>query len=268
MVEFKELGGIDLYQVMIVDDEPSILEKLASFVHRADPDFHVVAKALGAEDALFSLGVTKPDLIITDIKMPVTDGLTLLRLMREKGWDGYAAIITGYNDFAYAQQAIRLDVLEYLLKPVFPDDIEAFLQRIKERLNRDQLKIDQLRSEIEAQLQSKNQGEDDDGRLPAYIGQAKAYIKEHYAESLTLTQVAKSVSVNPVYLSSRFAKHCGQNFLEYLTHYRIAKAKELLEHTNLQIQEVAERIGYADIAYFSRIFRRECGITPSHYRSK
>lgn len=268
MIEFKELGGIDLYQVMIVDDEPGILEKLTSFVHQADPDFHVVAKALGAEDALFSLGVTKPDLMITDIKMPVTDGLTLLRLMRENRWDGYAAIITGYNDFTYAQQAIRLDVFEYLLKPVFPEDIEAFLQRIKERLNRDQLKIDKLRSEIEASFQSKNSDAADDCRLPSYIGQAKAYIKEHYAEPLTLTQVAKIVSVNPVYLSSRFAKHCGQNFLEYLTHYRITKAKDLLEHSNLQIQEVAERVGYADIAYFSRIFRRECGITPSHYRSK
>lgn len=253
---------------MIVDDEPNILENITNYVQQADSDFHVAAKALGAEDALFSLRIIKPDLVITDIKMSVTDGLTLLQLMREAGWDGYAAIVTGYNDFAYAQQAIRLEVFEYILKPVFPEDIAALLQRTKKLLNRDRLKMDKLRSEIEAKFQSENPGEEDDGHLPTYIGQAKAYIKEHYAEPLTLTQVAKTVSVHPVYLSSRFAQYCGQNFMEYLTNYRIIKAKELLEHTNLQIQEIATRVGYLDTAYFSRIFRRECGVTPSHYRSK
>ena len=260
-------GGVGLFQVMVVDDESSALEKLTNYIHQADLDFHVIAKALGAEDALYFLGMTKPDLVITDIKMPVTDGLSLLRQMRQVGWDGYAAIITGYDDFAYAQQAIRLNVFEYMLKPVFPEDVAALLKRTKELLERDQTKKAQMRSKIQAELQGESLTIAEKGCIPAYIEQAKEYIKDHYAEPLTLIQVAKFVSVNPVYLSSRFAKYCGQNFLEYLTHYRINKAEELLTHSILQIQEVATKVGYTDIAYFSRVFRRETGFTPSNYRS-
>ncbi len=257
-----------MYQVMIVDDEPNILAKLTNYVQQADPDFHVVAKALGAEDALYFFKMTSPDLMMIDIRMPVIDGLTLLQQIRQTGWEGYVAIITGHDDFNYAQRAIRLNVFEYILKPVFPEDIAALLSRIKELLNRIQVKEAKLRSEIQAELQGASPDGAADNCLPAYIGQAKAYIKEHYAEALTLSQVAKVVSINSVYLSSRFAKYCGQNFLEYLTQFRINKAKDLLEHTNLQIQEVAIKVGYADIAYFSRIFRRETGITPSNYRSQ
>lgn len=253
---------------MIVDDEPNTLDILAEYVNQADLGFHVVAKALGAEDALFYLEMTIPDLIITDIKMPVTDGLALLQKMRQAGWNGYAAIITGHDDFPYAQQAIRLNVFEYIIKPVFPEDIAALLSRTQELLNRDQAKIAELRNEIQAQLQADDQTNQTDSHLPSFIVQAISYIKEHYAETLTLTQVARIVSVNPVYLSSSFTRYCGENFLEYITHYRIAKAKDLLGRSNLQVQEVAAQVGYSDIAYFSRIFRRQTGQTPSAFRSQ
>jgi two-component system response regulator YesN len=253
---------------MIVDDEPNTLEKLANYIHLADLDFHVGAKALGAEDALYFLGITSPDLVITDIRMPVMDGLALLQRMRQNGWNGYAAIITGHDDFAYAQQAIRLNVFEFIIKPVFPEDIAALLSRARLLLDRDQTEKEKLRNEIQAELKGSSPTDDVNGSLPSYIGQAKAYIKEHYAEPLTLNQVAKNVAISPVYLSSRFAKYCGQNFLEYITKYRITKAKELLAQTNLQVQEVANKVGYTDIAYFSRVFRRESGQTPSNYRSQ
>lgn len=253
---------------MIVDDEPNTLETVAGYVHQADLGFHVAAKALGAEDALFSLEMIIPDLVITDIKMPVTDGLELLQQMRQACWNGYAAIITGHDDFTYAQQAIRLNVFEYILKPVFPEDIAALLSRTQELLTRDQTKLAELRSEIQAQLQADEQPEQIGNHLPSFIVQAISYIKDHYAETLTLTQVAKKVAVNPVYLSSSFTKYCGENFLEYITHYRMAKAKELLRSSNLQVQEVASQVGYTDIAYFSRIFRRETGATPSAFRSE
>ena len=251
---------------MIVDDEPNPLEKLSNYVHQADLGFHVVAKAQGAEDALFYLGMAKPDLVITDIRMPVIDSLTLLELMQEAGWKGYKAIVSGYDDFAYAQQAIRLGVIEYLLKPIFPEDVKALLERVQRHFDQEQVKVSRLRSEIQAEFNGSQQTNEVD-ILPSYIVQAKAYIKEHFAECITLSQVAKIVSVNPAYLSSRFAKHCGQNFLEYVTHYRIAKAKELLVQTCMQVQEVANHVGYTDIAYFNRVFRRETGLTPSCYRS-
>lgn len=255
-----------LYQVMIVDDELGAIEQLSDYVSRSGLGFHVVAKAQGAEEAIFSMNMAKPDLIITDIRMPVMDGLKMLQNIRESGWRGQAAIVTGYDDFSYAQQAIRLGVSEYLLKPVFPENIAALLQRARECFDREQAERVKLRHEIQAQYLADIPAEDDDV-LPSYLLQAKNYIKEHYAEPLTLTQVAKVVSVNPAYLSSRFAKYCDQNFLEYVTRYRVKKAQELLEHTNHQIQEIATQIGYSDIGYFNRVFRRETGQTPGSYRA-
>jgi two-component system response regulator YesN len=257
-----------MYQVMVVDDEPSALDELALYICRADPEFHVTSKALGAEDALFDLKITSPDLIITDIRMPLVDGLAFLQLLRESGWGGLAAIITGYDDFAYAQQAMRLSVFEYLLKPVFPDDIAALLRRTKQLLDNERAKKIKLRTEIEAELYSQTGGNNGDCNLPAYLGQAKAFIQEHYAEPLTLSKVAKQVAVNPAYLSYSFTKHCGQNFLEYVKQYRISKAKELLLQTAMQVQEIAHQIGYTDIAYFTRVFHRATGVTPGNYRSK
>lgn len=256
-----------MYQVMIVDDEPGVLEQLTEYVHQADLGFHVVAKALGAEDACYYLKMIKPDLIITDIRMPVTDGLSMLRQLRAAGWTGRAAVVSGHEDFAYAQEAIRLGVSDYLLKPVFPENVRALLERIEQFFRQDQTTKARLRSEIEAEIISEPV-EKDEPVLPSYLAQAKNYIREHYAEPLTLSHIAKIVSVNPAYLSSRFAKHCGQNFLEYLTHYRVEKARELLKNTNLQIQEIAERVGYGDVAYFNRIFRRETGRTPGAYRKE
>jgi two-component system response regulator YesN len=259
---------VRMYQVMVVDDEPSALDELALYIRRADPEFHVSAKALGAEDALFALKITNPDLIITDIRMPLVDGLALLQQLRESGWGGLAAIVTGYDDFTYAQQAMRLSVFEYLIKPIFPNDIAALLRRTKQILDNERAKKIKLRTEIEAEFFSQTAGENGDCNLPAYLSQAKAYIREHYAEPLTLSKVAKQVAVNPAYLSYSFTKHCGQNFLEYVIQYRMFKAKELLLQTAMQVQEIAHQIGYTDIAYFTRVFRRVTGLTPGNFRSK
>jgi two-component system response regulator YesN len=257
---------LNFYQVMIVDDEPSALNQLTGYVTKTGLNFHVVAKALSSDDAIYSLSMTKPDLIITDIRMPLTDGLQMLQLIFKTGWNGQVAIISGFDDFAYAQQAIRLGVKEYLLKPVFPEDIQNLLQRTQERFEQQEIKLNELRHEIKAQLAGETKV-DENEVLPNYLLRAKDYIKQHYAEPLTLTQVGKIVAINPAYLSSRFAKYCGQNFIDYVTQYRLEKAQELLRLTNLQIQEVAVKVGYTDIGYFNRIFRRYTGQTPGAYRS-
>jgi two-component system response regulator YesN len=256
---------VNLYQVMLVDDEIGALEEIAYYIEQANLGFHVTAKAQGGEDALFYLEMVKPDLVVTDIRMPVIDGLQLLTQMREAGWRGRAAIISGYNDFVYAQQAIRLEVCEYLLKPVFPNDIYGVLERTRAFFTAEQAEKMQLRQEIQAELQTADLPAIDD-LIPPYIAKAKKYIQAHYAETITLTQVAKVVAVNPAYLSASFARHCGVNFLEYLTKYRLVKAKDLLERTNLPIQEIASQIGYSNLTYFNRIFRRATSQTPGAYR--
>ena len=249
-----------VYQVMIVDDEPDTLDQLAGYVQRADPDFIVAAMAQTAEDALFFAGMIDPDLIITDVLMPVTDGLAMLQQMREAGWNGRAVVVSGHDEFNYAQQAIRLQVDDYLLKPVSSEDVRVLLRKIKESFTQEQARLDELRQDIMHEPVAAGDV------LPDFLQKAMAYIKERFGEPLTLTQVARAVAVSPTYLSACFPKYGHANFVEYISRLRMTKAMELLTQTNLLVQEVAERVGYHDVAYFTRLFRRTTGQIPSKFR--
>ncbi len=100
------------------------------------------------------------------------------------------------------------------------------------------------------------------------IAGALDYIGQHYSEDLTLNTVADHVFLNREYLSRRFKQEVGVTFSEYLTSLRLRRARELLKTTGLRISEVASQIGIPNISYFSTIFRKEFGCSPSEIRSK
>ena len=93
-------------------------------------------------------------------------------------------------------------------------------------------------------------------------------MEQHYAEDLTLNMVADHVFLNREYLSRRFKQEVGMTFSEYLTAHRLKRAKELLETTGLRISEVASQVGIPNVSYFSTIFRKEFGCSPSDLRPK
>ena len=98
------------------------------------------------------------------------------------------------------------------------------------------------------------------------IRAAKQYIQEHFAQPLTLEEVSGIAGFNPSYFSSLFKKECGQNFIEYLAEVRIAKAKELLRDSNLSVAEICEAVGYLDLKYFTKTFKKATGIKPGEFR--
>lgn len=98
------------------------------------------------------------------------------------------------------------------------------------------------------------------------IRMAKAYVEEHYAETISLEDVAKYVCLSPTYFSSLFKSQTGQGFLSYLQSVRIGQAKRLLRETSVNIGEIAGMVGYADVKYFGKLFTKETGIKPSAYR--
>lgn len=98
------------------------------------------------------------------------------------------------------------------------------------------------------------------------ITEAKRYIRQHYQQALRLEDVSSAVGFNATYFSALFKKETGQNFMDYLTELRIAKAKELLCDDALSVQDVAELVGYRDLKYFSRLFKKTTGVSPSSYK--
>jgi two-component system response regulator YesN len=103
--------------------------------------------------------------------------------------------------------------------------------------------------------------------LPNFmIDKAKRIIDEKYGEAITLQSVADELCIHPVSLSKVFKKEMGQNFLDYLTEVRIEKAKDLLRNSNLKIYEIAEKIGYQEIQYFGKLFKKRMNMTPKEFR--
>ena len=124
-----------MIRVMLVDDEPFILEGMMVLIDWAKYDCMIVAKASNGEEALEYLKQGDIDLVITDIKMPVMTGIELMQTVREEGLSSaYFVILSGYNDFQYAQSAIRYEALDYLLKPVSAKGLIDAIEKVKNKI--------------------------------------------------------------------------------------------------------------------------------------
>ena len=137
-----------MYKVMLVDDEEDAREAIAGCINWNDIGYEVVAEADNGEDALAKAEQYNPDVVLTDIQMPFMDGLTFSRRLKEIMPDVKIIIFSGYDEFEYAQEAIRLEAEEYILKPVNAEELTKVFQKIKERLDDDYDKrhnIEQLR---------------------------------------------------------------------------------------------------------------------------
>jgi two-component system, response regulator YesN len=128
-----------MYKVLIADDEPLILEGIESIINWEEMGLEIVGKVLDGSEAIKVAERTKVDIIITDIKMPVMDGLELIRTVRDKGLNSKFVILSGYNDFEYVKKAITLGIENYLLKPVNKDEMKSTLINTIEKIENELL---------------------------------------------------------------------------------------------------------------------------------
>ena len=126
---------MDLYKVILVDDEEEVREAIRKRINWEEIGFTVVGTAENGEEALELAENCEPDVVMTDIQMPFMDGITLLKKLKEKIPDLRSVIFSGYDDFEYAKEAIRLESEEYILKPVDADELRSIFERIKKRLD-------------------------------------------------------------------------------------------------------------------------------------
>ncbi|WP_456274958.1 response regulator transcription factor [Bacillus sp. AK031] len=248
--------------ILIVDDEPRTRQGLAKTVDTwADGQFQIVTASNGQE-AIDQMKQHKVHILITDIRMPEITGLELLKIAKDQQLHPVIIVISAYSEFEYAQAALRLGVINYLLKPiskkVLLEALEDAIQAVKkqERAGVIEKVVDKKLVEADSQ----NYGE----REP--IREAIEYINHHLKNELTLKEVADHVHLNPSYLSVLFKEHVKLTFSEYVTRRRIQRAKDLLISSSLPVAEIAEESGYKTSKYFIKIFKELEGKTPSVYR--
>lgn len=126
---------MNLYRIILVDDEEEVRKSIIKKIDWQSAGFQVVGDAENGQDALEKIEVMEPDLVLTDIKMPYMDGLMLAERIRQKYPSIKMVIFSGFDDFEYAKQAIKLNVIEYILKPVNVEELTAILQKIKNTLD-------------------------------------------------------------------------------------------------------------------------------------
>lgn len=125
-----------MYSILVVDDEPIIRRGLSTMIHRLSDDFQVAGEAQGGIEALEMLDAVNPDVVITDIRMPLGDGMELVKALRERENRALVVILTGYNDFTYAQTAVHFGVFDFLLKPVVDEQLKSTLSSLNTELTK------------------------------------------------------------------------------------------------------------------------------------
>ncbi|MDY4785349.1 response regulator [Pygmaiobacter massiliensis] len=242
-----------MYKVMIVDDEDIIVNGLSRAMPWAQYHCEVIATASDGISAQAKIRELHPDILFTDICMPGADGLAMLAAVRSEFPAMQVTILSGYPDFEYAQKAIQLGVVRYVLKPSKFSELEAALGAMTENLR---------------SLGTAEPEEAPSAAQNFILQNAMAYIGEHYAEKLTLTEVAEKVYVSQWHLSKLISKNTNQGFSDLLNGVRIHHAKELLRDPAMKIWEISEAVGFADVTHFSRIFKKVEGMSANEYRHR
>lgn len=241
-------------RIVVVEDENGTRGSIIRLIKKINPEFVVVGEADNGYDGMLLIKSLRPDVVIADIMMPRVNGFEMIENARICSPNTRYLILSGYAEFELAKQAIRLSVVDYLLKPITADQLADALNTIYKGLS--------LQT-VDRTIESKA---NDYSPIVQYIVND---ILENYAQRLYLEEYAKQLKVTPEYAGSLFSKETGKSFSMFLRDVRMEKAKELIENTDDKIYEIAYKTGYSDVKYFCRVFKECTGVSPKCYaRSK
>ena len=226
-------------RIFIVDDEVFCIKILRNLIEHYQVPMSICGSALSGESAYLMIKELKPDIVFIDIEMPGMNGLELIKKLRSTcNYNVHFVIISAYDNFKYAQEAMRLDVTDFLLKPI---DNDEFIQMIEHvfgfRFTRNQK-----------------------------FNEILAYIHDNYQAEIQLATCAKMFHMSSNHITRLFKQNLGVGFTTYKNNVRIEHAKQQFHETDKSIKEVCRNVGYANINYFYRVFKDIVGVTPKEYQ--
>ena len=268
-----------MYRVLIIDDEETIREGLRLTIDWASMDCEIAGEAEDGDEGLKLINSLKPDIIFTDIRMPGLDGLGMISKIHQIKDDCKIIILTGFRNFDYAQEAVRLGAFRFLVKPTKTEEInQAIKDAVKEikKIKSKESVLQELRKKVKEYYGLSDQDISGikpeiaaDGSNSKYlVAKAIEFIKANYTKNLDLKTVADGLYISTWHLSKLLKKETGNNFIDILNELRIEEAKKLLLNPKYKIYEVAEIVGFSDIPYFTKLFKKISGFTPMEYKNK
>lgn len=238
--------------VLLVDDETLDLEMLKRTIPWSDLGLRIALTAHSAREALMGLErCAEPiDLLVSDIQMPIVDGLTLFEQLKARCPGIHALFISGHEKFEFVRRALQLGASGYILKPIDNQELARELCALR----------DKVLAQPESRADQDRQGED------ALVGAVHRYVDQHLEGGLDVGQVADQFGYSANYLSSVFRQKTGGGLGAYIQRRRLERARELLSQTQLTVGGVSQRLGYATPSHFVKVFRESYRMTPGEYR--
>lgn len=245
-----------MYKALIIDDEKPVqiaIQKLGNWKYYGVEPPQLAANG---RDGLQAMREFHPDIVFVDMNMPVMDGVSFLQAASAEFPDSQYVVVSGYDQFSYAQQALHYGACEYLLKPVEEDALNNAIEKAI------------LRMDPNAVFQDAPAAGQADISPDEAVCIIKDYIDSHYCETIKITMFSEKYFFSTEYLTRLFRGKYGFTIYEYVLKLRMERAKELLEDEDNKIIDIAERLGYTDNHYFSKAFRTYYHISPSQYRKE
>jgi len=255
-----------MYKVVIIEDEKKIRNGLKYTIDWVKMECIVIGDAANGREGIKIIKNLAPDIVFLDINMPVMNGIEMLESI---GTDHEFAtiIISGYDDFQYARKSIRFRVVDYLLKPVDPEELFRAIERAKQILEHKKgYKIMQTELIKPEEINVLNMDIWNSQRKnSASIDRVITYIKENYNQKISITDLTFELDRSATYLNKRFKETTSYTFNEFVNRYRIQKAIELLQDENNKISMIALDVGFSNYRYFIKVFKRYTGALPSDF---
>ncbi|MFV0503485.1 MAG: response regulator [Lachnospirales bacterium] len=240
-------------KIMIVDDEKPIRQWFKIILSEIDK-VEVVGDFSNGRDALEKIEELKPDIIFTDILMPIMNGVELIKNVKNQYPHVEILILSNYDDFEYVSKGLKYGARDYLLKAQSDDeDIIQFLNEVESTCNI---------TNIDMQNEIADNTTFDNGWV---VSEIKKYIIDNYNQPITLVSLAEKFNYHPDYLSQIFKQYTGENFKTYLINIKMETAKELLKSGNYLVKDIASMLGYSNEMYFSTAFKNYTGVSPSQF---
>jgi Response regulator containing CheY-like receiver domain and AraC-type DNA-binding domain len=236
-------------KLMIAEDEDVIRNGIYKYIQLHTDRFDKIYLAKDGEAALDIIFKYNPEVALLDVQMPNRTGIEVLAEASKMNICPLTIILSGYDEFKYAQQALKYGAREYLLKPCRSSEILMVLHKMA-----DIAEGKDIRKSAE-QTQAQH-----------VVKRATEYIDEHYSEDLSLRQVADYVGISQGYLSSLFKQKLDINFIDYVNQVRVNHACIYLQQNYFKTYEIAYKMGFNDEKYFSKVFKKVKGLSPMQYR--
>lgn len=251
-----------MYKLMIAEDSPFALKELCEGINWAKYDLCLTGAFSDGEQLLEQAIKDMPDVVLTDIFMPIMDGISLASALRALSKDVKIVFVSSCADFEIAQKALLMHVSGYLLKDFEESQFDDVMKQVLREL-REAGRNKKIGKDIVAEEPNNNL------KMPKdYVGRMKQFIHENYMEDISMADVSSSVFLSSSYANLKFTQKCGCSIFEYISECRMTEAKRLLKETDESITRIAELVGYTTKTNFYLAFKKREGISPKDYRKK